>query len=81
MDIFGRGGGERLAKEAGVPFIGAIPIEATVREGGDDGNPVVVAKPDSVAAQALRSVAEDIAAKLSVAAYNQSNFVPINLVG
>ncbi len=68
VDIFGTGGGERLAKESGVPFIGMIPIDASVRESGDSGTPIVVSDPDSVAARALRSIAEDVAAKVSVAA-------------
>jgi ATP-binding protein involved in chromosome partitioning len=81
MDIFGTGGGERLAKEAGVPFIGAIPMDPAVRTGGDSGNPVVVAVPNSPVAKALHHIAEDIAAKISVSAMQQSNFVPINLIG
>lgn len=81
MDVFGSGGGERLAHEAGIPFIGAIPMDPAVRAGGDKGEPVIVANPDSAVAQALINVAEDIAAKISVAAVQQSNFVPINLVG
>ena len=81
MDIFGSGGGERLAQEAGVPFIGAVPMDPAVREGGDTGKPVVVSNPDSAVARALKAVAEDIAAKISVAAVKQSNFIPINLVG
>jgi len=81
MDVFGTGGGERLAAESGVPFIGAIPMDAAVRTGGDTGKPVVVSAPDTPVARALRVVAEDIAAKISVAAVKQANFVPINLVG
>jgi ATP-binding protein involved in chromosome partitioning len=81
MDIFGTGGGERLARESGVPFIGAIPMDPAVREGGDKGIPVIVSHPDSPVAKALRSVAEDVAARISVAAVQQSNFIPINLVG
>ena len=82
MDIFGSGGGERLAQESGVPFIGPIPMDPSVREGGDAGKPVVVAKPDSPVARALRSIAEDVAAKISVAAVKgDSSFVPINMVG
>ena len=41
MDIFGSGGGNQLAEAAGVPFIGAIPIDPTVRQGGDRGEPVL----------------------------------------
>lgn len=79
MDIFGSGGGQRLAQEANVPYIGAIPIDARVRSGGDDGTPVVLADPQSSASRALRSVAQDIAAKISVAALQGEGFVPINI--
>lgn len=71
MDIFGSGGGERMARAAGVPFIGAIPMDPSVRRGGDAGQPVVVAQPDSPVAQALCQVAETIAARISVAAVQQ----------
>jgi ATP-binding protein involved in chromosome partitioning len=81
MDIFGSGGGERLAQIANVSFIGAIPIDAAVRRGGDAGTPVVISHPDSVVANSLRSVAENIASKISVAAVQQNNFIPINLIG
>jgi len=82
IDIFGTGGGERLANEAQVPFIGAIPIDPTVRQGGDLGIPVVISNPESPVARAFKSIAEDIAAKISVAAVTQSNsFIPINLIG
>jgi ATP-binding protein involved in chromosome partitioning len=81
MDIFGSGGGERLAKETGVPFIGAIPMDPAVREGGDNGKPVILAQPDSPVAQALKAVAEDLAAKVSIAALQKENVIPINMVG
>lgn len=81
MDIFGSGGGERLAKESGVPFIGAIPMDPDVRTGGDTGKPVVVSQPDSPVAKALSQVAKDVAAKVSVAAMKQENFIPINMIG
>ncbi len=81
MDIFGSGGGERLALEAGVPFIGAIPMDPSVRQGGDNGIPVVVSQPESSVAKALQFIAEDVAAKISVAAMNQPNVIPINVIG
>jgi ATP-binding protein involved in chromosome partitioning len=68
MDVFGTGGGERLAYEANVPFLGSIPMDAAVRIGGDAGTPITITKPDSPAAHALRSVTETIAARVSVAA-------------
>jgi ATP-binding protein involved in chromosome partitioning len=80
MDIFGTGGGQRLAVESGVPFIGAIPMDPAVRQGGDAGMPVVISQPESAVAQALRGIAEDVAAKVSVAAVRGSNFIPINLL-
>ncbi len=81
MDIFGAGGGEHLAKDASVPFIGAIPMDPTVRQGGDVGKPVVISHPDSAVAKALTQVAENVAACISVAAVQQGNFVPINIIG
>jgi len=81
LDIFGTGGGEQLAKTTNVPFIGAIPIDPAVREGGDLGTPVILSKPESIVSQTLNSIAEDIAAKISVAAMQSENVIPINMVG
>jgi ATP-binding protein involved in chromosome partitioning len=81
MDIFGTGGGEKLAEQTGVPFIGAIPMDPAVREGGDAGHPVILSQPDSPVAQAMIAIAEDLAAKMSVAAMQQENVIPINMVG
>jgi ATP-binding protein involved in chromosome partitioning len=69
MDVFGKGGGEQMAQKSGVPFIGAIPMDPAVRVGGDDGTPIVISHPESPAARALTAIAQDIAAKLSVAAF------------
>jgi ATP-binding protein involved in chromosome partitioning len=81
-DVFGRGGGRKLAEAAGVPFIGEIPLEPQVRVGGDGGVPVVVSHPDSAAAKALVAAAQDIAARISVQNYmNQSNVIPITEIG
>ena len=81
MDIFGSGGGARLAQEAGVPFIGAIPMDPNVRQGGDSGKPVVITNPESPVAIALCNIAENVAARISVAAVQQANIIPINQVG
>lgn len=81
MDVFGTGGGERLAKDSNVPFIAAIPMDAAVRTGGDNGKPVILSAPDTPVARALHAMAEDVAAKISVAAMKQNNFIPINIVG
>lgn len=68
MDIFGSGGGKVLADQAGVPFIGSVPIDPEVRISSDNGVPVVIARPASEVAKALIRMSEEIAAKLSVAA-------------
>jgi ATP-binding protein involved in chromosome partitioning len=81
MDIFGSGGGERLAEQSGVPFIGAIPMDPAVREGGDKGVPVTISMPDSPVSQALNQVTMDVAAKISVAAVQNNDFIPITMVG
>src|SRR3990172_4913938 len=80
VDVFGQGGGERLATEAEVPFLGATPLDPPARQGGEGGVPVVVGHPDSAVARALTSIAEDLAAKLSVRALTQGNVVPISMI-
>ena len=77
-ELFGRGGGERIAKTFGVPFLGQIPLQPNVRLGGDEGQPVVIADPDSPAAKALMGVAGEAARQVSVLAFQQrGNFVPL----
>ena len=71
-DLFGKGGGERLARELSVPFLGRIPLYEPVRIGGDTGVPITIGEPDSPAAQAFRAAAEQLAAQLSIAAYSNS---------
>ena len=67
-EIFGAGGGRSEAKRLGVPFLGEIPLHTRVRDGGDQGKPVVVAAPDSVEAQALVDAADQIAERLAAEA-------------
>jgi ATP-binding protein involved in chromosome partitioning len=70
-DIFGRGGGERLAEVMGVPFLGGIPIDQPIREGGDIGIPLVVSHPGSPAAKAFFAAAERAAAQVSIQNYGK----------
>lgn len=67
-DIFSRGGGERTAREMGVPFLGEIPLDPSVRKAGDGGTPVVLAAPESPVAQAFRDLAGRTAQQASIAA-------------
>ncbi len=80
MDIFGSGGGEQLAQSTGTPFLGKVPIDPNIREGGDSGKPIVILKPDSPAAQSLQSITEKVAARISVEALGGINELPINIV-
>src|SRR3954463_16121836 len=80
-DIFGKGGGERLAQEMSVPFLGRIPIYEPIRVGGDTGVPIVIGEPASAAAEAFRAVAEKLASQLAVLALKpQSKAIPLTQV-
>src|SRR5918998_5794112 len=67
-NIFGEGGGQKLAEQYGVPFLAAIPLGLEVGEGGDRGVPVVVSQPESPEAEAFRRVAEEVARQVSIEA-------------
>ncbi|HQU25579.1 MAG TPA: Mrp/NBP35 family ATP-binding protein [Acidimicrobiales bacterium] len=69
--IFGEGGGASLAASLGVPLLGAIPLEPLLREGGDVGEPVVVAAPETEAARAFVELATRIAAQGPARVYRQ----------
>jgi ATP-binding protein involved in chromosome partitioning len=79
-DIFGQGGGERMAKDLGVPFIGRIPIYQPIREGGDNGIPLLISEPDSPASRAFISAAEQLAAQVSIASYSRTATIPLTVV-
>jgi len=66
--IFRSGGGERTAAELGVPFLGSIPLDAEIAEGGDAGVPIVVKRPEGPHAAAFRHVAEAIDAAIAARA-------------
>lgn len=80
-EFFGSGGGERLAEQLKVPFLGRVPMNAAVREGGDYGRPVVVHQPESDAGKALYEIAQAVAARASVLILQEENVVPINIIG
>jgi ATP-binding protein involved in chromosome partitioning len=67
-EIFGRGGGQKLADEYGLNFLGQVPLGMEVREGGDTGVPVVVSFPESPQSIAFGRVAEEVARQVSIEA-------------
>lgn len=78
-DIFGTGGGETMAATVGVPFLGRIPLYQPIREGGDNGVPLLIAEPDAPAARAITAAAEQLAAQVSIASYSRQT-IPLTLV-
>ncbi|WP_271254108.1 Mrp/NBP35 family ATP-binding protein [Pseudanabaena sp. Chao 1811] len=63
-DIFGSGGGKKASDELGVDLLGCVPLEISLREGGDRGVPIVLGHPESASAKALREIAKAIATKV-----------------
>lgn len=57
-DVFGSGGGERLAEEADIPLLGSVPLDPEVRSSSDDGSPIVLSETDSPAREALIETSE-----------------------
>jgi ATP-binding protein involved in chromosome partitioning len=68
--IFGAGGGVKMAEQADVTFLGALPLDMRIREETDNGRPTVVAEPESTIAQSYRAIARRVAGKLSMQAKN-----------
>jgi ATP-binding protein involved in chromosome partitioning len=66
--IFGEGGGQRVADEYGVPLLGQLPLDPETRQGGDEGTPITVRRPDSPQAQAFREVARRVIERLDAVA-------------
>jgi len=64
-EIFSHGGGERAAAKLGVPFLGRVPIDPAIRDGGDSGHPIVMADPASPQSAAFREIAQKIIAGVS----------------
>lgn len=64
--IFSRGGGEAAAKELGVPFLGRIPIDLSIREGGDQGMPIAIGQPTHVISTVYKEIAGKLASAISI---------------
>ncbi len=59
-EIFSRGGGEKASRRYGIPLLGAVPLDAEIREGGDRGKPIVVSRPDSPHGKAFFEIAKKV---------------------
>ena len=80
-DFFGSGGGERLAQERGVPFLGRVPLDAEVRKGGDFGRPISVVAPETPGGQAFYTLAQTVAARVSVVMLQGADTISLNVIG
>ncbi|GMR07993.1 MAG: iron-sulfur cluster carrier protein ApbC [Gammaproteobacteria bacterium] len=74
--IFGSGGGEKMSEQYDVDFLGALPLDISIREGTDNGKPTVVADPDGPIAKIYKDIARRVAAKLSLRAREYSARFP-----
>ena len=77
--IFGQGGGQRVADELGVDFLGEVPIDPRVVEGGDSGRPILIHAPDAPPAVALRELAGTVARKLAMIAEGTPQIADANI--
>jgi ATP-binding protein involved in chromosome partitioning len=69
-ELFGAGGGQRLADEIGAPLLGQVPLPPELAELADQGQPVIVAAPDSAAAAVLRDVADEVHQRLGARTFS-----------
>src|SRR5215211_193493 len=70
-EIFGTGGGERIARHYGLPFLGKLPLQTAIREGGDEGRPFILANPRAPESDAYRMVAGELARQVAFLAYQK----------
>jgi ATP-binding protein involved in chromosome partitioning len=68
INIFGKGGGQKISEKFNIPFLGEIPLSPQIMEGSDKGKPIILSEPNSIQANALRKVAKVTAGRISVIA-------------
>nr|WP_246462505.1 Mrp/NBP35 family ATP-binding protein [Pelagicoccus albus] len=66
QNIFGEGGGQKTADDLGTELLGQIPLDQSIREGGDAGKPIVLSDPDSTAAQSFHAIAQSLLSKIRI---------------
>jgi len=79
-DIFGHGGAKALAERMKIPFLGEIPLDRKIREGGGPGVPLMVSEPDSPLASVYREVASQLAAQVSIRNFKQASVIPLRTI-
>jgi len=79
-EIFGHGGARALAERMQIPFLGEIPLDQKIREGGGPGVPLMISDPQSPLAAVYREVASHLAAQVSIRNFKQSSFIPLRTI-
>ena len=79
-EIFGHGGARALAERMQIPFLGEIPLDARIREGGGPGVPIMISQPDSPLAAVYRDVASHLAAQVSIRNFKQASVIPLRTI-
>ena len=79
-EIFGHGGAKALAERMHVPFLGEIPLDRKIREGGGPGVPIMVSEPDSPLAAVYKDVAQHLAAQVSIRNFKQASVIPLRTI-
>ena len=74
--IFGSGGGEKMCKEYSVDFLGALPLNLSIREQADAGRPTVVADPDSAISAIYKNIARQVAIRVATLSKDMSSKFP-----
>ena len=74
--IFGSGGGEKMCKEYGVDFLGALPLNLSIREDADAGRPTLVADPDGAISAIYKNIARQVAIRIATLSKDMSNKFP-----
>ena len=78
--IFGQGGGEKMCRDFGVDFLGALPLTMAIREQADSGRPTVVADPDGAVASVYKEIARKVAVKVAEKAKDMTSKFPTIVV-
>jgi ATP-binding protein involved in chromosome partitioning len=74
--IFGAGGGEKICAQYGVPFLGSLPLNLSIREQADSGRPTVVADPDGAIATVYKTIARRVAITVAEKARDMTSKFP-----
>lgn len=80
-DIFGHGGGRKMAEQHEVRFLGEVPLDAAIRDGGDNGQPIMIAAPTSPQAEAFRHIASQVASQVSIENAKRASSQLIQITG